>query len=415
MARTKGFSRLSWAFAAALAMALCLFVGASSAPAEDNGAPNFFQMLFGAQPAKPPETAPATPATPAPLHKVRKRDYVPSTTTRAPGAPGGAPAQATFHVQVIGDTLAIAAYEGLVEAFADKPEIGFTDQARDASGLIRSDYFDWAKYAADTAKAKDKPDFVVIMLGANDGQPIRDGADVLEALSDRWSELYAPRIDAVLAPFIAAHIPVAWIGLPPMRADKYDALAVKLNAIFRERVERAGGKFIDIYDAFTDENGDYDAFGPDVEGQKVKLRLSDGIHFTKAGERKIAHFLEAEIRRVFDKRNPVSDVAALPPDIEQAADDINAQIRREMGEPAAPTAPTAPSAPAATAPVGPPPRPLAGPIIPLTGLPISPGGALASRETHPLSEPAEVTKVLRVGEPDDPAPGRADDFSWPKI
>ena len=253
------------------------------------------------------------------------------------------------------------------------------------------------------------------MLGANDGQPIRDGADVLEALSDRWSELYAPRVDAVLAPFIAAHIPVAWIGLPPMRADNTTRSSVKLNAIFRERAENAGAKFIDIYDAFADENGDYDAFGPDVEGQKVKLRLSDGIHFTKAGERKIAHFLEAEIRRVFDKRNPVSDVAALPPDIEQAADDINAQIRREMGEPAGPTAPTAPSAPTATAPVGPPPRPLAGPIIPLTGLPISPGGALASLETHPLREPAEVTKVLRVGEPDDPAPGRADDFSWPKI
>ena len=256
---------------------------------------------------------------------------------------------------------------------------------------------------------------VVIMLGINDNQPIRDGADVLDALSDRWRDRYAPRVDALLAPFAAAHIPVAWIGLPPMRVEKFDTLAVTLNAIYRERVERAGAKFIDIYDAFADENGEYDAFGPDVEGQKVKLRLSDGIHFTKAGERKIAHFLEAEIRRVFDKRNPVSDVAALPPDIEQAADDINAQIRREMGEPAGPTAPTAPSAPAATAPVGPPPRPLAGPIIPLTGLPISPGGALASLETHPLSEPAEVTKVMRAGEPDDPAPGRADDFSWPKI
>ena len=414
MARTKGSSRFfSWAFAAALAMALCLLVGASSAPAEDNGVPNFFQLLFGAHPANPPEAAPAAP--PAPQHKVKKRDYVPSTTTRAPGAPGGAPAQATFHVQVIGDTLAIAAYEGLTDAFADKPEIGFTDQARDASGLVRPDYFDWGKYAADAAKAKDKPDFVVIMLGTNGNQPIRDGADVLEALSDRWRDLYAPRVDALLAPFIAAHIPVAWIGLPPMRTEKFDTLAVKLNAIFRERVERAGGKFIDIYDAFADEDGGYNAFGPDVEGQKVKLRLSDGIHFTKAGERKIAHFLEAEIRRVFDKRNPVSDVAALPPDIEQAADDINAQIRREMGEPVGPTAPTTPSAPAAAAPVGPPPRPLAGPILPLTGMPISPGGALASLETHPLSEPAEVTKVLRAGEPLDPSPGRADDFAWPKL
>ena len=392
-----------------------MFVGASSAPAEDNGVTNFFQMLFGAHPAKPPETAPATP-TAAPQHKARKRDYVPSTTTRAPGAPGGAPAQATFHVLVVGDALADVTFQGLVEAFAEKPEIAFINKTRDLSGLARTNSVDWPKFAADAVKAPDKPDFVVIMFGVNDERtPTRDGADTLEPLSDRWRELYEPRVDAFIAPFAAAHIPVAWIGLPPMKVDKLNALAVKLNQIYRPRVERAGEKFIDIYDAFADENGEYDAFGPDIEGQKVRLRLADGIFFTKSGARKIAHFLEAEIRRVFDKRNPVSDVAALPPDIKQAADDINAQIRREMGEPAAPTAPAAPSAPAATAPVGPPPRPLAGPIIPLTGQPISPGGALASLETHPLSEPAEVTKVLRVGEPHDPAPGRADDFSWPKL
>ena len=68
-----------------------------------------------------------------------------------------------------------------------------------------------------------------------------------------------------------------------------------------------------------------------MDGQNAKLRGVDGIHFTKVGARKVAHFLESEIHRYFDKNKPVSEVATLPPDIEQAADDINAQIRREMG------------------------------------------------------------------------------------
>ena len=163
-----------------------------------------------------------------------------------------------------------------------------------------------------------------------------------------------------MAPFQAAHIPVAWVGLPPMRTDRLNAQVVKLNEIDKEHAEKAGAKYIDIWDAFADQNGQYDAFGPNVDGQNVKLRGADGILFTKAGARKVAHFLEAEIKRVFDKNKPQYDTATLPPDIEQAAGDINAQIRREMG---APEEPAAPGSPARLEP----PKPLAGPILSLTG------------------------------------------------
>ena len=174
-----------------------------------------------------------------------------------------------------------------------------------------------------------------------------------------------------------------------MRQGKFNADVVKLNEILRDHSEKAGAKFIDIYDAFADQDGQYDAFGPDTNGQSAKLRSSDGIHFTKAGARKVAHFVEAEIRRVLDKRNPVNDVATLPPDIEQAADDVNAQIRREVGGETPPTPAPGGAAPCRPArPPAPPPRPLAGPILPLTSRPTSPGATLASRETRPLVESA---------------------------
>ena len=153
--------------------------------------------------------------------------------------------------------------------------------------------------------------------------------------------------------------------------DRFNAQVIKLNELYKERAEKAGAHYVDIWDAFADVDGQYDAYGPDINGQNAKLRTSDGIHFTKAGSRKLAQFLEAEIKRAFDAAKPQNDIANLPPDIEQAAIDINAQIRREMGI-AAPA-----GAPAAVEPQ----KPLAGPIEPLTARPLSPGGALATRQS----------------------------------
>jgi hypothetical protein len=375
-------------------------LAAPTAPAQEGGFGGFFQQLFGGPP-KPPDAAAVKP-------KRKVRDFVPATTTRAPGTPGGAAVQPTFFIDVLGDSLASLTASGLTEAFADKPEIAVADKSHDASGLVRADYFDWPKAAHDLATGKDHIDFVVVMVGINDLQAMRDGADNVDPLTDRWKSAYAARIDAVLAPFQAAHIPIAWVGMPPMRTDRFNADIVKLNEIDRAEVEKQGVKYIDIWDAFADQNGLYDASGPNVDGQIVKLRGPDGIHFTKAGGRKVAHFLEAEIRRVFDKDRPQSETADLPPDIEQAAGDINAQIRREMG---APEEPAAPGAPATQAP----PKPLAGPILSLTGRPLSPGGALALREPNPPGETELVARVLRQGEPADPRSGRADDFSWPRL
>jgi len=382
---------------------LCVGLGGPAVRAESGGIGDFLTHMFGGPAAKAPE-APAAPRRP----RKRVRDFLPATTTRQPGTPGGAPVQPTFFIDVLGDSLGLLAEDGLTQAFADKPEISIANKTREASGLVRDDYYDWPKAARDLAAGKDHIDFVVAMLGINDLQPMRDGADTLDPSSDRWRALYAQRVEAVVAPFQAAHIPVAWVGLPPMRADRFNAEVVKLNEIYKEHAEKAGAKYIDIWDAFADQDGQYDAFGPDVDGQNVKLRGADGILFTKAGSRKVAHFLEAEIRRVFDKDRPQNETATLPPDIEQAAGDINAQIRREMG------APEEPAAPGSPAPLEPP-KPLAGPILSLTARPISPGGALASREATPAGEPDAVARVLRVGEPVDPRAGRADDFSWPRL
>ncbi len=363
----------------------------------------------------------------------------------APAAPSTPSPQATEFVYVLGDSLAISAADGMDEDLEDKPEIGVVDRARDASGLARDDYFDWAKAArelvggsepapkdkdakdkeakgkdakdkpAPTAETKPKIDYVVVMLGINDIQQVRDGKDYVDPLTDRWKAVYAQRIQAVVAPLHAAHVPVLWVGLPPMRSEKFNAQVVALNQIFKENAEKAGATFVDIFDDFADQGGQFDAFGPNIEGQKVKLRGPDGIHLTAAGGKKLAHFLDAEILKALNKQEPPStDIAALPPDLSRTTDDVNEQIRREMGQPPTVTPAPAPGpnpAPVAEAkpePVKPILRPEAGPIASLATRPVSPGATLAS-VVSPASSEAE--RILRSGEPPRAAPGRADDFS----
>ena len=324
------------------------------------------------------------------------KDFMPAETTR-PRDVSRAGVQATFFVDVIGDSMAFLAAQGLSDAFASQPEIEVANKARDSSGLVRDDYYDWLKAAHDLVAASGRIDYVVVHLGINDLQPLKDGATSVDALSDRWREIYAQRIRALAETFRQAHIPLLWLGLPPMRNPAFDAQIAKLNELYKENAEAAGAKYIDIWDAFADENGAYSSFGPDISGQTAKLRTTDDIHYTKAGARKAAQFLEGDIKRAFDGAKPTNDFANLPPDIEQAANDINAQIRREMG--------VAPSA-GSTAPVEAD-KPLAGPVLSLTARPVARDGALSTRADISLA-----ANVLATGLAPNPKVGRADDFAW---
>ena len=293
---------------------------------------------------------------------------------------------------VLGDSLATSAAQGLTDAFANRPDVAIADVARDQSGLTRIDYYDWPKAARDLVAGKQKIDVAVVMLGVNDAQPLKDGDTTLEPLSDQWKAHYAQRVEDLIAPFRGAHIPVLWVGLPSMPDERFNAQALALNEIYREHVEKAGGTYIDIWDGFVDQNGQYSAFGPNVDGQSERLR--SGVYFTKAGSRKLAQYLEADIRRAIDKGKPQNDISALPPDIEQQAEDINVEIRREMG-----VDKSLANDPLAL------PKLEAGPILSLTARPKATSAALVDASSANAGE--------RPGLPVEPRPGRADDFAWP--
>lgn len=344
-----------------------------------------------------------------------------------PLAPVAAPK--SFFVAVIGDAMSLMLADALTDSLArERPQVEVLRKGRDNSGVVREDYFDWRKTAREMAASAERIDYVVIMMGANDRQPMRrpDGG-VLDTFSDPWREAYGARVAEIVAAFRAKNVPVAWVGLPIMRSERYGADMKALNAIARVAAETAGAAYIDTWDRFADETGAFEADGPDVNGRVTRLRTSDGIYFTRAGGLKLAHFVEGDIARLAGAP-PVAapapglapsqplmvapDAGFSPPALDAAEIDVAAVIRREaggaQGRPGegsggarlSPELPGVPPPEPLPAPVFPS-RPAAGPVTSLTQPPRAPDGKLAAA---PSPRPA-VT---------DPRPGRADDFAWPR-
>jgi len=358
------------------------------------------------------------------------------------------PTGPTTSIVVMGDDMADWLGYGLEDVFSDTPEIRIIRKNRLNSGLLHYDAkgdLDWRQVVRDTL-AQEKADYVVMMLGIGDRQAIREKDLAKEAdtrakdqqakdqaakdpqakdrqakdeaekkdgqnsakttdtdenstssaqrtkktgapaefRSEEWEKIYSRRIDDTIAALKSKGVPVIWVGLPSLRGARSSSDAAYLNELYRARAERAGIKYVDVWDGFVDEAGKYSNYGPDYEGQVRRLRSSDGVFFTKAGAIKLARYVEQELSRYMSNRVPV----ALPSGPFEAAPSDSKPTE----------------------------RPLMGPVIPLTGTPKDKDkdsdNLLGVPGSSPTVGDAIATKVLANGETIAAPAGRADNFAW---
>jgi len=429
-----------------LAAEICLAC-MGSLPLSTPAAAQFWDFPFwGRRQAPPPQqqmppwggwqSAPERPVDASRAPPPRKQESAPAKT-----------------VVVMGDSMADWLGFGLEDAFAETPEMGVSRKFRTYSGLIRAESrkeFDWPQGGKEMLAAE-KPDFIIMMIGINDRQAIRErppraapnpqpapqskleggqptqinpaaqqdqdakdgvqgtephkSADTAKSAephkpaaaeplgpmmtyefrSEKWGEAYGRRIDETIAVLKSKGVPVLWVGLPPIRGPRASSDVAYLNELYRGHAEKEGIAYVDVWDGFVDESGNFATRGPDFEGQIRVLRAGDGVHFTKAGARKLAHYVEREIRHVMLSRGaPI----ALP-----APEEPQPDVAR-------------PGTPAS--------RPVAGPVVPLTtGKNASEGLLGASAQRPGVADPS-ANRVLVKGEPLLSITGRADDFAWPR-
>jgi hypothetical protein len=202
--------------------------------------------------------------------------------------------------------------------------------------------------------------------------------------TEQWGELYSKRIDEMIAALKSKGAPVIWVGLPSIRGAKTTADMQYLNEFYRARAEKAGIIYVDIWDGFVDERGNFTQQGPDFQGQTRRLRTYDGVNFTAIGAEKLAHYVDHELRRIL--ANHAVPVALPGPEEQSPAKGGTAGA-----------------------------KPAVGPVVPLSAVGGGEGGELlgtgrpAQKEADPLA-----TRVLGRGEALNAPSGRADDFSWPR-
>jgi uncharacterized protein len=210
-----------------------------------------------------------------------------------PAASVAAPARG---ILVCGDSMVKTVARSLTREFAPVPTIQLTQVISIGTGLARPDVFDWpAKLREATAS---RPEAVVIMLGANDGQNLKTAAGAVVAEgSPGWGAEYAARIASMLAQVKAAgarHI--LWIGMPDMRDTKMQADAQRINAIAKAECAKVpGAEFMDTAATFSPRPGTYSAYVIQAGGKPLQVRASDGTHLNSDGADIMARVIRARL------------------------------------------------------------------------------------------------------------------------
>ncbi|WP_237143445.1 DUF459 domain-containing protein [Phyllobacterium zundukense] len=319
----------------------------------------------------------------------RPRPAVPSRTSpesaaiaQQPAIPVKLPDAKT--VLVVGDFMAGNLAEGLDAAFIDSPGVRIVDKADGSSGFVRNDHHDWPASIGSMIETE-KPEIVVIMIGANDRQQFSGGQTLL---SDEWTKEYQTRINAFLEAVKKTGHPVVWVGQPAFKPKSITNDVLAFNEFYRNAAEKADGKFVDVWDGFVDQSGNFTLSGFDISGQTARLRNNDGIGLTLAGKRKLAFYVEKPLRQMLGNATS-PDIAAIKPGapVQALPDTPQAPVKVDR---LAPISLNDPELDGGTDLLGAAPRP------------------------SPVADKSARDRLVIDGIAPDSQPGRVNDYSWPK-
>jgi lysophospholipase L1-like esterase len=231
-----------------------------------------------------------------PLHKVDLFGWV------SPGTGGtGAGGSGRHTLLVTGDSMAMPLDVEMARRLAGK---GFR-VVRDVhvgTGISKSLFVDWRDLSTRQVR-KDRPDAVVVFIGANEGFPMPGpGGQEVECCGSAWRHVYATRVGRVLANYRqrgGAH--VYWLELPlPRQGDRQEiAHAVNSSIEAASARYRSDVRVLDMAKAFTPGGRYRDSM--DVKGQKRLVRDPDGIHLNETGAGVAADQVVAAVRRDFGR------------------------------------------------------------------------------------------------------------------
>jgi hypothetical protein len=238
--------------------------------------------------------------------------------TPAMGSPAtvedvAAPAADVQQMLVIGDALGGGLGAGLIRAAEVNGGFEVTNRFVEESGAARPEVYDWGATLPKILEGRSY-DAIVVLLGANDRQMIKQGNLRFGFEVADWSKAYTQNLDRILEDLKASGAGVYWVSLPPMADPKYESAMQVIAGLQKARVEAYGMHYIDIRPAFLAADGSYTDTGPDDTGAVRKLRSRDGVTFFKQGNNRMAQLVMQAIAKVPAEAAPSEVKTSLPVD-----------------------------------------------------------------------------------------------------
>ncbi len=207
---------------------------------------------------------------------------VPRTTALAPLPPVEPGKQRV--VALAGDSMmAVGLSATLMRQAAGNRNLRIVKAFRSGTGLARPEVFNWMdEYPA--MLGTEKPDVVIVAMGANDGQGFVVGDKVLPYGSEDWQKVYQDRLASFLAMVGSGGARVVWVALPPMRVAAYDKRVTDINRIAYTVVrQHPEADWWNPVSYISDESGGFREFVTLGNGRTMRIRSSDGIHLSDEG------------------------------------------------------------------------------------------------------------------------------------
>ncbi len=382
----------------------------------------------------------------------RQEREAPVDYSRAPASSQKKP-EATTPIVVMGDANADWLAYGLEDAFSENPEFGIVRKHRTDSGLIRYDQrrdLEWPQVAREIIAAE-KPKFIVMMVGNNDRQTIREkappvvGRPATPKPNTQAAQPSPPATPPIPAPPIPTPPPDAEQQPPaPSEAAEHANMTPEQARqasygpweFHTEKWELAYIRRIDATIAALKSAGVPVMWVglPSQRGTKASADSSylNELYRSRAEKAGIVYVdiwdgfvdeagrysaqgpdYEGQIRRL----RSGDGVYYTKFGARKLAHYVEREIQRSItnrGMPVALPVPVDPGPQAPNAkPDGPAQRPLAGPVVPLTAMQAGPEELIGSGRAAPAAD-ATASRVLTKGETVAAPSGRADDFSWPR-
>jgi hypothetical protein len=210
----------------------------------------------------------------------------PTQETTTTAAVGGAPTSERscrspldpfdpLRLWIGGDSLAGSLGPSLGRMTADTGVVQPVYFSKVSSGLSTPDFWNWPKHGREEMFKLD-PEVTVFIVGANDTTIVTDDAS-------EWRPAYEQAVEEMMQVLIGESRTVYWVGSPILEDDDDLAIA-QINQVFRDVAARHPEVvYVDAYALFSTPEGEYTPSVSGGEGESIRVRADDGVHFTPEG------------------------------------------------------------------------------------------------------------------------------------